>query len=1004
MCKKIITERTFADALETAVGLIRARKPSLKERHILFVPDKYTLLAEKLLYDGTAGAFDAEVLTLNRLYYRLQACAETPPAEKPLGRIGAVLYMRKILTEHNEELKCLKRGTVSASFAETVYDNLCQFMASGLKPDDLPDTPEAADATGKKVHDLKLLYAAYEAATKGKFVDSAGRMRLLVSLVQEGDALKNTHVYFAGFDALTKLQALAVDAICEKAASATVVERAGALSAEDAVTTRTAKRKRVQTYLAPSRADELKAAAVRLRAYAKEGVPYGEMGVVASRTEFNRLQRIFEEYGIPFFTDRQYALSLHPLARYLCDLFAVVRSGRNEDYIRLSKNPYTGIDAADADAFENYIYACALGEGSLKNPFKETDETLRFVRDRAERVRGVLRKACEQVEKAAVTSGEELLSCVKKILKTIPPLTLASPIENAAEKIEEAAAVLAAVYGSEKFDTLAEAFAAMLASVSVSVLPNRADTVEVGEPSAFRASRKRVLFVLGLHEGELPAVMADDGLLSDRELDTLTEIGAAVEPKIRERNARAEQELLSVLASSTSLWLSRVEGYAPSGLFLQLQAFVDESAKHTFAAERKILSGEDGRAAERESLLLRLCPTPAAARALLQIGMSERQAGGNGHGYEATLKAALCAANEAVPTRTAAQDDGVCVDGLYFTHGVSVSRVQEYFTCPLLCFLQSGLKLKPRPDGVLTQQDIGEFMHRVIEAFSREGGEPDIAVPKIVERVLRADERLLKGVAPLQLEALTKEAVLLAGKAADQNKRGDFTPAFFEEEFGKEGSAFGGIEITVGDKTYIVGGKIDRLDLCGKAARIIDYKTGNAEFDLSDLYYGKRVQLAVYMKVAAAKYTPAGMFYFPLSTHFEEDKDTYRLKGMFDSDYAVAMDRGLSEASYDSTVIKAKTTTKAKLNGRLAMHNGAALRDACDYGLAVLTAGAEEMVGGYIAASPLQTDDKYSPCTWCEMTAVCRARRCAPKKRTKRAVDIETLTACLRAGKQEEGA
>ncbi|MDE7395630.1 MAG: PD-(D/E)XK nuclease family protein [Clostridiales bacterium] len=995
MDKKILTENTFADALERAVALIRARKPDLSQRYILFVPDKYTLLAEKLLYDGTAGAFDAEVLTLNRLYYRLQKSAENPPKEKPLGRIGAILHVRRILTENEKELQCLKRSVPNASFAETVYDNLCQLMASGLHADDLPDS--VAGATGLKVRDLKILYEAYERATRGKYVDSAGRLRLLIALIKNGDALKNVHAFFACYDGLTALQREAIDAICEKAASATVVETDAVLSV----------RGRVETYEAPSRADELKAAAVRIRAYAARGVPYGDMGVVASSAEFHRLQRIFKEYDIPFFTDKQYILSLHPLARYVCDLLAAVQSGRNEDFIRLSKNPYTGIASEEADAFENYVYACALGEGGLRYPFKEPQDAFRRAeRDRAEAVRKILESACAKIDKRKITSGVALLRYVKAVLQNAPALSLPSPIDDACEKIEEAATVLAEVYGEARFDTLTEAFSSSLASVGVSVLPNRADVVEVGEPSVFRASRKRVLFVLGFHDGELPAVMTDDGLLSDRELDGLREVGAAIEPKIRERNTRAEKELISVLSSSSSLWISRVEGYAPSSLFFRLERLA--AASHDFARERQLLSdhaAQGARGKAREALLCGLCPTAAAARELMQIGQNDRAAGGVGFGYESTLEEALKNAGQSISPFTAAQDE-INASGLYFAHGVSVSRVQEYFTCPLRCFLRVGLRLEPRPDGTLTPVDLGTFMHRVIEQFVRGGdfSHPEQTVPAIVARVLNEDERLQERTSETQIAALVMEAVALSGVVAKQIEQGEFTVRFLEAEFGKKDSRLRGINIVLGGKTYTLDGVIDRFDVCGNAARIIDYKTGDASFAPAAVYYGRRIQLAVYLKAAMENgYAPAGMFYFPLSTRFEVDKDTYRLKGMFDSDYAFSLDKGLRAPAYESDVIKAtagaapETLDKRKSGGV----SGEVLRGVCDYGVAVLTAGAEEMLSGYIAASPITAS--YDPCVTCEVATVCRARKCAPKRRKQAAVKAETLLGCLVSDGQKGG-
>lgn len=68
-------------------------------------------------------------------------------------------------------------------------------------------------------------------------------------------------------------------------------------------------------------------------------------------------------------------------------------------------------------------------------------------------------------------------------------------------------------------------------------------------------------------------------------------------------------------------------------------------------------------------------------------------------------------------------------------------------------------------------------------------------------------------------------------------------------------------------------GKIDRLDGFTDGSkdyvRVIDYKTGNKELSLSELYYGLQMQLVIYLKASVDKaaktkkiVVPAGMLYY----------------------------------------------------------------------------------------------------------------------------------------------
>ena len=58
---------SFVSALGTAIDDMAKRRVNLTRRHILIVPDRCTLTAERALCDKTGGAFDAYVTTWSRL-------------------------------------------------------------------------------------------------------------------------------------------------------------------------------------------------------------------------------------------------------------------------------------------------------------------------------------------------------------------------------------------------------------------------------------------------------------------------------------------------------------------------------------------------------------------------------------------------------------------------------------------------------------------------------------------------------------------------------------------------------------------------------------------------------------------------------------------------------------------------------------------------------------------------------------------------------------------------
>ena len=56
------------------------------------------------------------------------------------------------------------------------------------------------------------------------------------------------------------------------------------------------------------------------------------------------------------------------------------------------------------------------------------------------------------------------------------------------------------------------------------------------------------------------------------------------------------------------------------------------------------------------------------------------------------------------------------------------------------------------------------------------------------------------------------------------------------------------------DERMRLQGRIDRIDVCRKDGkvyvRVVDYKSGSTRFDLTSIYYGLQLQLAVYLNAA----------------------------------------------------------------------------------------------------------------------------------------------------------
>jgi ATP-dependent helicase/DNAse subunit B len=104
-----------------------------------------------------------------------------------------------------------------------------------------------------------------------------------------------------------------------------------------------------------------------------------------------------------------------------------------------------------------------------------------------------------------------------------------------------------------------------------------------------------------------------------------------------------------------------------------------------------------------------------------------------------------------------------------------------------------------------------------------------------------------------------------------------------EQKFGvenKDKKTLPGIKLNVRDKDIIFKGQIDRVDQYDDKVYIIDYKTyKNADINLSELYFGKQIQLFLYMRaLQKLNYNPVGVFYQPIYATYDKDVEVNRFK------------------------------------------------------------------------------------------------------------------------------
>jgi ATP-dependent helicase/nuclease subunit B len=233
----------------------------------------------------------------------------------------------------------------------------------------------------------------------------------------------------------------------------------------------------------------------------------------------------------------------------------------------------------------------------------------------------------------------------------------------------------------------------------------------------------------------------------------------------------------------------------------------------------------------------------------------------------------------------------------------SVSRLERFVECPFSFFVKYSLEAEDRQSYHIQRVDLGNLFHEILEIFARIVRAKDLSwsglsyekINEIVDlayvqinETRKSDLFINEARSRFILERTKKIAKTSIWALCKHISAGSFKPFETEMDFGIT-SPVTGIEIQVGrGRTFTLTGRIDRIDILdteGEAyVKIIDYKTGNTKFDITDIYYGMQLQLLLYMnalvkngaKILNLPKDPkaGGIFYFniqnPLAEYIDE--------------------------------------------------------------------------------------------------------------------------------------
>ena len=740
---------------------------------------------------------------------------------------------------------------------------------------------------------------------------------------------------------------------------------------------------------------------------ARQGVPFGKMAVVCRSLDGYGapLREALTLAGVPFFIDESTTLEYSaPASFFRAALALAARGVTSEGILRLLKTDLCGFSAGEIAAAENYAYVWQLKGSEWREPFaksaagfagRETAQDAETL-ETAERVRAAVMPKLDRFLQRVKGGGtaEDISRALYRLLEdfggaahTLEQAAHARETGDEARSVELCSSYNTAMGLLDELNALCgaddltaaeydELLLLLVRASEVGRVPQTQNNLIVTTADRMRLASPVCCFVLGAAEGEFPKSVGFSGLLTHADRETLVSVGIEM-PGSYENRTLLEQMAFyrAITAPSERLYVSCPDTKETAGALVPALAALEPPEATLTDDER----------------------APTAAAALDLLGECYREDTPRTAALEEALRragqadAALDAMAQAASPRPFAVRDTRAVERLLGrSMVVSPTRVEQYYRCRFSYFLQYVLRIRPRRKAELSPLESGTLVHFILENALRRTGETFTQLTPDELRTLAsqlADEYVAQNLPDASarfayLIARLREGVarLLEFLQAEQ-RQSSFRPVAFEQTIGEGGEEPLRVVTPEGREVRVIG-QIDRVDVMEREGkryvRVVDYKTGDKEFRLDDVYCGLNTQMLFYLFTLCRAHedaVPAGVLYLagdpaPKAAAREDagKPSAYRVDGLVLNDPVVigGMDRAATGLFVPFTfTAKGAPRASAKLAGLEKLGNIEKHLES------LVVEMARGLYAGDVAATPLCHGDK-SPCAVCDYRAVCR--------------------------------
>ena len=762
----------------------------------------------------------------------------------------------------------------------------------------------------------------------------------------------------------------------------------------------------------------------------EEDYLYSDISVICHDTQpYNGILNVtFDKYDIPYFMDTHKDIEVKPVIRLVNSIFRLILDNfEREDVMSFLKTGLTSNSPEDISIFENYVYVWNINNSSFKSEFKQNPrgfsenfkESDIHNLQVAENVRkSVIEPILEFKENIKDKNGLEITTLLYKLLTELDVQSKLSKMYDELEKrekglgeeqirvwnmlmacLDKTVAVVSDINLSAK--RYFELLSIQISSIELSEIPQTLDSVTVTTAQRVRISNQKVSFLIGCIDGVFPSVPHTSGVFSSFELKLLS----LREIKLNDdfsslANLETFMAYCCMTSSSEKLYIS----YPVADLTGEQNShsvIFDEIKK---AYKNIIMLDKADFDSRRDSMY---AVKPAFEEYARSLSMHNQELYGlreyfdNDEHYSSKSKAVKRSLDK-TPFKIENTENAKKLFGDNLK--ISASQIEKFNSCPFSYFCNYGLNIRERRKAEINPMEYGTLVHYILEQFFSKYDKSvysqmtdeditsflDNTLNSYIENYFGGSESKQKSFL-YKLSVLNQNVFILLKHLIDELSQSEFDVADCELSIGNDVPAYT-VKLPTGENIAVYG-SVDRVDIMQSEGqtylRIIDYKTGNKSFKLSDILYGLNLQMLLYLYSIKLKggekygdIIPAGILYMPATVQDIAVNDTsmtdskiqsklnlnLKMNGLLLDEVKVI--KGMDNSEKGCYIpVKITDNKTVPCNSLATIEQFGKIFKKLD--MTVRKMG-EELYGGNIQASPVK--GTYDACKYCPYDSVCAYR------------------------------